>query len=201
MTAGARPAAGGPAVSAALRRGIVNAIGFPAGPMADTWGVYRDAVLLRHVVKALARPFAKDGITHVVGLEAAGFLLGGAVAVELNAGFVPVRKDGGRLAGATRRTRTRPDYRGRAIVLHLQRHAFTGGERVILVDDWFETGNQALATVRMLRHAGAVVVGTAVIVDELRPRVAHHLGRYHHLVAAAELNSPPAHGLARRHSV
>jgi adenine/guanine phosphoribosyltransferase-like PRPP-binding protein len=107
------------------------------GGHADVWPVFADAAALGAVVEGLAAAWRDHGITHVVGVEARGFLLGGAVAVRLGAGFVAVRKPGGLLPGPKLTVTARRDYRGRAHELRMQ-HVLRSDDIVLLVDDWAE---------------------------------------------------------------
>jgi adenine phosphoribosyltransferase len=112
---------------------------------ADMWRWFADGALFDAIVKALASPFEAEGVTKVVGIESRGFLLSGAVARELNVGIVPIRKRGAIFAGPKSSKITAPDYRDRSIELMLQREVLSETERVLLVDDWLETGSQMLA--------------------------------------------------------
>jgi adenine phosphoribosyltransferase len=156
---------------------------------ADVWAVFRDPHALRAVVRALAEPFTADRITAVCGIESRGFLLGAATAVELGVGFVPIRKAAGLLPGVTLTRAAAPDYRGLSNTLRLQRSALTTGDRVVLVDDWIETGSQADAARSLVTDAGADWVGCGVIVDQLESSARARFGRVHSIVLAAEL--PP----------
>jgi len=156
---------------------------------ADVWAVFRDRDALAAVVRALAEPFRDAGVTAVCGIESRGFLLGGAVAVELGAGFVAVRKADGLFPGEKLVRETAPDYRGRRHLLRMQRSALAAGDRVLLVDDWIETGSQALALRELVTEAGAELAGCAVLVDQLDPAMRSRLGRVHGVVAAGDL--PP----------
>ena len=155
---------------------------------ADIWAVFRDPVALRAVVRALAEPY-RDRVDAVVGVESRGFLLGAAVAVELGVGFVAVRKPGALVPGQVSVARTRRDYRGRESDLTLQTASMTPGERVVLVDDWVETGGQARAVVELVRGLGAEVVGLAVLVEQLDESVRAQLPPVHAVVTFPEL--PP----------
>lgn len=159
---------------------------------ADVWAVFRDAEALRTVVAALAEPFRADGITAVCGIESRGFLLGGAVAVELGAGFVPIRKAGGLFPGAKVTRTTAPDYRGVVNTLRMQRAALAPGDRVVLVDDWIQTGSQAEAVRALVAECGAELVGCGVLVDELTDQRRSEVGPVHALVRAAELPADAA---------
>lgn len=90
---------------------------------ADLWPVFRDGAAFAEVVKALAEPFRDAGVTAVCGIESRGFLLGGAVALELGVGFAAVRKAAGLFPGEKLTRETDPDYRGFRHVLRMQRSA------------------------------------------------------------------------------
>ncbi|MFE9632082.1 phosphoribosyltransferase family protein [Streptomyces sp. NPDC006463] len=134
---------------------------------ADVWAVFRDPVTLAAVVSGLVEPFKDEGITAVCGVESRGFLLGGAAAVALGVGFIPVRKAGGLFPGDKLVREASPDYRKLRHTLRLQRDSVTSGDRVLLVDDWIETGGQAEAVKEMVIEGGGDWAGCAVIVDQL----------------------------------
>jgi adenine phosphoribosyltransferase len=134
---------------------------------ADVWAVFRDAEALSKVVAALVEPYRDTQITAICGIESRGFLLGAAAAVELGVGFVAVRKADGLFPGDLVVDESAPDYRGNRQVLRLQRDALTARDRVLLVDDWIETGSQATAVKSMIEECGATWVGCSVIVDQL----------------------------------
>jgi adenine phosphoribosyltransferase len=134
---------------------------------ADVWSVFRDGDALRGVVAALVDPYRDRGITAVVGVESRGFLLGGAAAVELGMGFVAVRKAGALFAGHLITEPTAPDYRGHRWQLAMQDDALATDDRVLLVDDWIETGNQALAVSRLVTRLGATLAGISVLINQL----------------------------------
>ncbi|BEP16091.1 adenine phosphoribosyltransferase [Acidothermaceae bacterium B102] len=101
-------------------------------------------------------------VDKVVGMEARGFIVAAPVAYTLGAGFVPVRKQG-KLPGATYATTYDLEY-GTA-TLEVQHDAFAPGDRVLLVDDVLATGGTALAAAELVRQAGGVVVGVAVLIE------------------------------------
>jgi len=108
------------------------------------------------------QPFAGRKIDKVAGIEARGFILGGAVAHQLSAGFVPLRKKG-KLPHQTIAVDYALEYGVDTIEMHLD--AFKPGERVMLVDDLIATGGTAIAAVELLRQGGAEVIGAAFVVD------------------------------------
>ncbi|MEY9877935.1 adenine phosphoribosyltransferase [Streptacidiphilus sp. MAP12-33] len=156
---------------------------------ADVWAIFRDPEALAAVVRGLVEPFRDEQITAICGIESRGFLLGAAAAVELGVGFVPVRKGDGLFPGAKVTRRTDPDYRSLRHTLRLQRPSLGPGDRVLLVDDWIETGSQALAVKAMIEECRASWAGCSVIVDQLGEKTKHHLGTVSALLPAREL--PP----------
>ena len=156
---------------------------------ADVWRVLQDGPDLAAIAEGLAAPFVGTGITHVAGVEARGFALGGAVAHRLGAGFVPVRKDGALFPGGTLTEPAAPDYRDRTWTLRLRPDGLDGGARVLLVDDWAERGSQAVAARRLVERAGATFGGLSLVVDQLPTEVRTQLAPVAALVTADEL--PP----------
>jgi adenine phosphoribosyltransferase len=155
---------------------------------ADVWSVFRDAKALSAVVTALAEPYGDGGVDVVCGVEARGFLLGAAVAVELGVGFLPVRKGTGLFPGEKTFGQTAPDYRGLRHTLRLQRASVTEGERILLVDDWIETGNQALTVKALIEQGGGAWAGCSVLVDQLSADATREaLGPIHAVLRAGEL--------------
>ncbi len=121
-----------------------------------------DARAFRRAVDELVQPFAGRKIDKVAGIEARGFILGGAVAHQLSAGFIPLRKRG-KLPHKTIAVEYALEYGNDAIEMHLD--ACAAGERVMLIDDLIATGGTALAAVKLLRDARADVVAAGFVVD------------------------------------
>jgi adenine phosphoribosyltransferase len=133
----------------------------------DTLGLFADAGFLARAGAALADPFRGAGVTKVAGIEARGFVLATAVAIELGIGFVGIRKPGAVLAGGKAEVRFERDWRGHAGVLRLQRHVLAAGDRVLVVDDWAETGSKALAARELIEACGGVYAGLSLLVNQL----------------------------------
>lgn len=128
----------------------------------DITTLLADARGFRRVVDDLSGPFEGAGITHVAGIEARGFILGGAIAHQLGAGFVPVRK-AGKLPAETLSERYSLEYGEDALEIHAD--ALGAGDRVLVVDDVLATGGTAAATVTLVRRTGATVAGCAFLID------------------------------------
>ena len=121
-----------------------------------------NAVMFRRAVDELVRPWTSAGIDRVAGIEARGFILGGAIAHQLAAGFVPIRKKG-KLPHATVRVAYSLEYGLDEIEMH--RDAVSPGQKIILVDDLIATGGTAEAAVKLLRTLGAEVLAACFVID------------------------------------
>jgi adenine phosphoribosyltransferase len=121
-----------------------------------------NARAFRRAVDELVQPWAGSKIDKVAGIEARGFILGGAVAHQVSAGFVPIRKKG-KLPHTTVRIAYSLEYGLDEMEMH--EDAVGRGERVILVDDLIATGGTAEGAVKLLRQMGADVLAACFIVD------------------------------------
>ncbi|MEX1234452.1 MAG: adenine phosphoribosyltransferase [Roseovarius sp.] len=113
-------------------------------------------------VALMAAPWEGKRIDKVIGLEARGFILGGAVACRLGAGFVPVRK-AGKLPGAVIRQEYALEYGTATFELHDD--AIEPGETVLIVDDLLATGGTAEAGIALLERLGAQIAACSFVVD------------------------------------
>ncbi len=134
----------------------------PGVQFRDITTLLGDARAFRRTVDELVRPWTTEQVDRVAGIEARGFILGGAIAHQLEAGFVPIRKKG-KLPHATVRVAYSLEYGIDEMEMHLD--AVNPGERLILVDDLIATGGTAEAAVRLLRQRGAEVLAACFIVD------------------------------------
>ena len=121
-----------------------------------------DARAFRTAVDQLVQPWAGQRIDKVAGIEARGFILGGAMAHQLSSGFIPVRKKG-KLPHETVRIAYSLEYGVDEMEVH--RDAVQPGERVILVDDLIATGGTATAAIGLLRAIGAEVLAACFVID------------------------------------
>jgi adenine phosphoribosyltransferase len=128
----------------------------------DVTTLFADPRGFRMCVDQLLAPYAGQRIDKVAGLEARGFILGGAVAHQLSTGFVPIRKKG-KLPGQTISQAYKLEYGDAVVEVHDD--AMQPGEKVLLVDDLLATGGTAEAGIRLIERLGAEVVGCAFVVD------------------------------------
>jgi adenine phosphoribosyltransferase len=157
------------------------------GGHADVWRVFDDGPAFAAVVAALAAPWRRARVSKVCGVEARGFVLGSAVALTLNAGFVAIRKAGALFPGPKDSEEAGPDYRRMVHRLEIQRRALHAQDRVLLVDDWAQEGSQALAAKHLIERRGATYLGLSVMVDQLSDARSSLLGDVRSIVRAAEL--------------
>ena len=130
----------------------------------DVTTLLRDAQGLKLALDTLAEPFEGAGIELVVGIESRGFILGGAVADRLGAGFVPVRKLG-KLPAETVKASYALEYGTDSLEMH--RDAVEPGQRVLIVDDLLATGGTAAAAVNLVTTVGGDVRGVAFLIELL----------------------------------
>ena len=128
----------------------------------DVTTLFADARGFRMAIDQMLHPYAGMQIDKVVGLEARGFILGGAIAHQLTLGFVPIRKKG-KLPGTTISQDYTLEY-GDAIV-EIHDDAIQAGERILLVDDLLATGGTAAAGIKLIERLGGEIVSCAFIID------------------------------------
>ena len=128
----------------------------------DITTLLADAAAFRRAVDEMVQPFTGERIAKVAGIEARGFIFGAAVAHQLSAGFVPLRKKG-KLPHKTVSVDYALEYGTDAMEMHMD--AIVQGERVMLVDDLIATGGTAEAALKLLRGAAADVVAAAFVID------------------------------------
>ena len=128
----------------------------------DVTTLFSDPRGFRIAIDQLLHPYAGQPINKVVGLEARGFILGGAIAHQLSLGFIPIRKKG-KLPGKTIEQDYTLEY-GKA-TMEVHDDALQPGEKVLLVDDLLATGGTAEAGINLIERMGAEVIGCAFVID------------------------------------
>jgi adenine phosphoribosyltransferase len=128
----------------------------------DITTLLKDRAAFRSVLDMLAARYGDERVDVVVGIESRGFILGGALAYQLGAGFVPVRKLG-KLPGKTIEVEYELEYGRDALAVH--EDAIKAGQRVLVVDDLLATGGTMAATLRLMEQLGGKVVGVAFMIE------------------------------------
>lgn len=128
----------------------------------DVTTLLNDARGFRRTIDELVQPLAGRKIDKVAGIEARGFILGGAIAHQLSVGFVPIRKKG-KLPHKTLSERYELEYGVDEVEIHVD--SVARGEKVLLVDDLIATGGTASASIRLLEKAGSEVVLCSFVID------------------------------------
>ena len=128
----------------------------------DITTLLKDAPAFKYVVDALAQRYRSERIDVVVAVESRGFIFGGAVAHQLAAGFVPVRKLG-KLPAKTVEVEYELEYGRDALAVH--EDAIKPGQRVLAVDDLLATGGTMAATLRLVEQLGGHVAGVAFMIE------------------------------------
>ena len=149
---------------------------WPGNPRSDLTHLLAQPHVFSALVEALALPFLDENITHVATVDAGGFPLGGGIAYRLKAGVVLIRK--GRRVDWGSVSATCIDFSGKEKQLEITSDAVNKSNRVLVVDDWSETGGQLKAAIGLVERLGAEVVGAACLHIATRVRQALHLAAY-----------------------
>jgi adenine phosphoribosyltransferase len=128
----------------------------------DVTTLFADPRGFRMAIDQMLHPYAGERIDKVVGLEARGFILGGAIAHQLSVGFVPIRKKG-KLPGATISQDYTLEY-GQAI-MEIHDDAIQPGEVILMVDDLLATGGTAAAGIKLVERLGGKIISCAFVID------------------------------------
>jgi adenine phosphoribosyltransferase len=128
----------------------------------DITPVLADRELFQDVISEMSRPFRQLQVTHVLGIEARGFILGGAIAASLGVGFVPARKPG-KLPWERISESYDLEYGSDSLEAH--RDAWTEGSRVVVVDDVLATGGTARAAGQLARALGGTLLGWSFLLE------------------------------------
>jgi len=142
----------------------------------DVTPLFADPVAFSELVTDLAAPFEPDGIDLVAGIDALGFILATAIAMQLGKGLIPIRK-GGKLPVQSDRVEF-IDYTGQSKSLELRSGSLQPGSRILLVDEWIETGAQAKAAIELIEHQGGILVGIAAINIDINDNTITLLEKY-----------------------
>ncbi|PCI85996.1 MAG: adenine phosphoribosyltransferase [Hyphomicrobiales bacterium] len=128
----------------------------------DVTTLFSDADGMREVVKQLAALYKDEEFDLIAGIDARGFIIGGALAIEMGKGFIPIRKKGKLPADVISEEY---DLEYGSAVIEIHKDALTAGQKILLLDDLLATGGTALAGVKLIRRLGGIVEHAAFIVD------------------------------------
>lgn len=128
----------------------------------DVTTLFGDAQGFKAAIARMTDPYRSEPVDAVAGIEARGFILGGAIADRLGCGFVPIRKKG-KLPWKTIGQEYELEYGVDAIEIHAD--AIRQGERILVVDDLIATGGTAEAAVKLVRRSGGEVLGATFVID------------------------------------
>src|SRR6266481_783453 len=128
----------------------------------DITTLLKDGPAFRYVIDAFVQRYQAERVDVVVGIESRGFIMGGAIAHQLKAGFVPVRKPG-KLPGKTIEVEYELEYGRDALAVH--EDGIQTGQRVLAVDDLLATGGTMAATLRLVEQLGGRIVGVAFMIE------------------------------------
>lgn len=128
----------------------------------DVTTLFGDAQGFKAVIEQMAAPYRVQPVDAVAGIEARGFILGGAIADRLGCGFIPIRKKG-KLPWKTIGQEYTLEYGVDVIEIHAD--AVKKGERILIIDDLIATGGTAEAAVKLIRQSDGDVVGASFVID------------------------------------
>jgi adenine phosphoribosyltransferase len=143
---------------------------------ADFAGILRSASFVENIGPALVEPFEHEAVSGVVAIEARGFVLGALAAHALGVGLILARKPDAIHPGAVEQVAEDPDWRGRRLTFGISPLAIRPDDRLLLVDDWVETGSQARTVSSLVTFLGGTLVGVSAIVDHASVETRHELG-------------------------
>lgn len=150
----------------------------PGNGAADITPLLGDATAFCQLISDLAELFNGMHIDKVAAVEGRGFLLGSAVAAGLRAGIVPIRATG-KLKNATY-SETFIDYSGKEKTIEIHTDAIIKGERVLIIDDWIETGATVKATIRLIEKCEGHVIGIGAFMDDSSDELKEELMKYNY---------------------
>ena len=130
----------------------------------DITPLFENPEVFSRLLNDMIKPFKKVQFNKIVGLEALGFIIGGALAQKKKVGFVPIRKEG-KLPGIknTVLKTSFVDYTKTSKSFEINKSAIKKGDKILLVDDWVETGSQMKAAIKLIEKLGGKIIGISVI--------------------------------------
>ncbi len=130
----------------------------------DVTPLFENPEVFSRLIDDLIEPFKNIKFDKIVGLDALGFVLGGAMAIKIKKGFIPVRKEGKLpgVEGTVART-SFVDYSKNRKTFEINRDSIKKGDKVLIVDEWIETGTQLKASIELIEKLGGKVIGISAL--------------------------------------
>ena len=147
-----------------LKSRIRNVPDFPKKGIGfkDITTLLKDKNALKKSIHQLCEPYRNSQVDSVVGIESRGFIFGSAVAIELDAGFIPIRKPG-KLPAEILKEEYALEYGTDAIEIH--KDAIKKSEKILIVDDLLATGGTVSAAIRLVEKLGGMIIGAAFLIE------------------------------------
>lgn len=130
----------------------------------DIIPLFENPEVFSRLINDLIEPFKNIKFDKIVGLDALGFVLGGAIAIRMKKGFVPVRKEGKLpgVKGTVART-SFVDYSKNRKTFEINKNSIKKGDKVLIIDEWIETGTQLKASIKLVEKLGGEVIGISAL--------------------------------------
>jgi adenine phosphoribosyltransferase len=131
------------------------------GNRCDVTPLFSDPEAFSQLIDDLSNPFASKEMDFIAGIDALGFVIGTAISVRFKKGFIPIRKYGKLPVRVEKREFV--DYTGEKKALEIRKGIINPGNRVLLVDEWIETGAQIRAAIDLIEQEGGIIIGITTI--------------------------------------
>jgi adenine phosphoribosyltransferase len=131
------------------------------GNRCDVTPLFSDPEAFSRLIDDLSTPFNSKEIDYIAGIDALGFIIGTAISIRFKKGFIPIRKHGKLPVSVEKREFV--DYTGEKKALEIRKGIIKPGDRVLLVDEWIETGAQIRAAIDLIEQEGGVIIGITTI--------------------------------------
>lgn len=149
----------------------------PGKTTSDITPLIADSIAFNNLIQDLCNLFQNIQIDKVAGIEAMGFVLGAAVANKLNLGLVLIRKDGLQNDIFSEKFK---DYTGKEKELSIHKDAIKEGEKILIIDDWVETGGAIKTVIGLINKCKGEIVGIGVLMDDSNDEMHSFLQKYNY---------------------
>ncbi|MBT6402140.1 adenine phosphoribosyltransferase [Candidatus Woesearchaeota archaeon] len=131
----------------------------------DVTPIFENHKVFSNLLNDLIEPFKNSNFDKIAGLDALGFVIGGALAQKKNVGFVCIRKSG-KLPGindTVLKTSSFMDYTKTSKSFEINKSAIKKGDKILIVDEWIETGTQMKASIKLIEELGGIIIGISTL--------------------------------------